>query len=114
MLRYLAKKGWGLLKPKAKPKPKIQTKPQTQHQKEQAFANLDPFVRGRILSARESAKKGDVFKGTSVVGRPHSERSAESIKRYWGPGSYQLTDPARKRKFKKTIQDKVNTQTGKK
>ena len=43
-----------------------------------------------------STKKGDVFKGTSVMGRPSKERSAESLKKHWGPGAYQLTDPARK------------------
>ena len=94
----LAKKGLGMLgrkKPTATPKP---SRPKTKHEKEQAFANLDPFVRGKILSARESAKKGDVFKGTSVMGRPSPHRSAASLKKHWGPGSYQLTDPARKRR----------------
>jgi len=96
-----AKRGLGLLgklRPKPKPKPTAKPRPQTKHEKEQAFANLDPFVRGKILSARESARKGDVFKGTSVMGRPSKERSAESLKKFWGPRSYQLTDPARKRK----------------
>ena len=91
----LAKRGLGLLG-KKKPKPTTKPRPQTKHEKEQAFANLDPFVRGRILSARESAKKGDVFKGTSVMGRPSPHRSAAAIKKYHGPRSYQLTDPARK------------------
>jgi hypothetical protein len=98
-LKFLAQKGLGLLGRlgKKKPTPKAKPwKPTTKHEKEQAFANLDPFVRGKILSARESAKKGDVFKGTSVMGRPSKERSAESLKKHWGPGAYQLTDPARK------------------
>ena len=101
----IAKRGLGMLgrmgKKKPTPTPKPKSRPQTKHEKEQAFANLDPFVRGKILSARESARKGDVFKGTSVMGRPSKERSAESLKKHWGPGAYQLTDPVRKRKGKK-------------
>ena len=62
------------------------------------FMQQDPFVRKRILDIRESAKKGDVYKGTSVMDTPSKERSAASIKKFWGPRSYQLTDPARKRK----------------
>jgi len=76
--------------------PKAPTKIKTAKEKHDEFMQLDPFVRGKILSARESARKGDVFKGTSVMGRPSKERSAESLKKFWGPGSYQLTDPARK------------------
>ena len=94
-----AKKGFGMLgkigkkKAVAKAPPKI-----SEHEK---FMQLDPFVRKRILDARESAKKGDVYKGTSVMDTPSKERSAKSIKKHWGPGSYQLTDPGRKRKGKK-------------
>ena len=96
-LKFLAKKGLGLLgKLKPKPKPKPKPTPKTTKEKHDEFMQLDPFVRGKILSARESAKKGDVFKGTSVMGRPSKERSAESLKKHWGPGAYQLTDPARK------------------
>ena len=103
-LKFLAKKGLGLLGRlgKKKPTPKAKPwKPTTKHEKEQAFANLDPFVRGKILSARESAKKGDVWTGTSIVGTPSPHRSAEAIKKYHGKGAYQLTDPARKRRGKK-------------
>ena len=98
-----AKRGLGMLgrMGKKKPTPKPKSRPQTKHEKEQAFANLDPFVRGRILSARESAKRGDVYTGTSVVGTPSPHRSAKAIKKYSGPRSYQLTDPARKRRGKK-------------
>ena len=93
-----AKRGWGMLgKLKPKPKPPVKFKPKTAKEKHAEFMQLDPFVRGKILSARESAKKGDVFKGTSVMGRPSNERSAESLKKHWGPGAYQLTDPARKK-----------------
>ena len=94
-----AKRGLGMLgrvgkkKPTPKPKP---SRPKTAKEKHDEFMQLDPFVRGKILSARESAKKGDVFKGTAVMGRPSKERSAESLKKHWGPGAYQLTDPARK------------------
>ena len=108
----LAKKGLGMLgrkKPTATPKP---SRPKTKHEKEQAFANLDPFVRGKILSARESAKKGDVFKGTSVMGRPSPHRSAESLKKHWGPGSYQLTDPARKRRGPKAAGGRIGFRQG--
>ena len=107
----LAKRGLGLLG-KKKPKPTTKPRPQTKHEKEQAFANLDPFVRGRILSARESAKKGDVFKGTSVMGRPSPHRSAESLKKHWGPGSYQLTDPKRKRRGPKAAGGRIGLQRG--
>ena len=104
-LKFLAKKGWGLLKPKGKPKPTTKPwKPTTKHEKEQAFANLDPFVRGRILSARESAKRGDVInRAGHIVGTPGPHRSAKAIKKYHGPRSYQLTDPARKVRTRKAI-----------
>jgi len=75
----------------------VQTSKISKHEK---FMQLDPFVRKRILDARESAKKGDVYKGTSVMDTPSKERSAKSIKKHWGPRSYQLTDPGRKRKGK--------------
>ena len=94
-----AKRGLGMLgrigkkKSVAKAPPKI-----SKHEK---FMQQDPFVRKRILDARESAKKGDVYKGTSVMDTPSKERSAKSIKKHWGPRSYQLTDPARKPKGKK-------------
>ena len=99
MLKYLARKGWGLLKPKGKTKPKSQpSRPKTKTAKEKhdEFMQKDPYERGAIISKRKSAKKGDVFKGTSVMDTPSKGRSAASIKKFWGPRSYQLTDPARK------------------
>ena len=102
MLKYLARKGWGLLKPKGRPKLISKpSRPKTAKEKHDEFMQLDPFVRGKILSARESAKKGDVFKGTSVMDTPSKGRSAASIKKFWGPRSYQLTDPSRKSRGKK-------------
>ena len=97
MLKYLARKGWGLLKPKGKPKPISKpSRPKTAKEKHDEFMQLDPYERGAIISRRKSAKKGDVFKGTSVMDTPSKGRSAASIKKFWGPRSYQLTDPARK------------------
>ena len=94
----LAKRGLGMLGKlgKKKPTPTPKPKAKTAKEKHDEFMQLDPFVRGKILSARESAKKGDVFKGTSVMGRPSPHRTAKSLKKHWGPGAYQLTDPARK------------------
>ena len=94
----IAKRGFGMLgkkKPTPTPKP---SRPKTAKEKHDEFMQLDPFVRGKILSARESAKRGDVYTGTSVVGTPSPHRSAKAIKKYHGPRSYQLTDPVRKRK----------------
>ena len=99
MLKYLARKGWGLLKPKGKPKPISKpSRPKTAKEKHDEFMQLDPYERGAIISRRESAKRGDVWTGTSIVGTPSPHRSAEAIKKYHGPRSYQLTDPARKRR----------------
>ena len=94
----LAKRGLGLLgkkKPTPTPKP---SRPKTAKEKHDEFMQKDPYERGAIISRRESAKRGDVYTGTSVVGTPHSQRSAKAIKKYSGPGSYQLTDPVRKRR----------------
>ena len=106
-----AKRGWGMLgklKPKPKPTPKTKPwKPTTKHEKEQAFANLDPYERGAIISRRESAKRGDVWTGTSIVGTPSPHRSAKAIKKYSGPHSYQLTDPARKRRGPKATGGRI-------
>ena len=101
MLRYLAKKGWGLLKPKAKPTPTTKPRPKTAKEKHDEFMQKDPYERGAIISRRESAKRGDVWTGTSIVGTPSPHRSAKAIKKYHGPKSYQLTDPARKGRGKK-------------
>jgi hypothetical protein len=92
----IAKRGLGMLGKK-----KAVTKVLPKISKHEKFMQQDPFVRKRILDARESAKKGDVYKGTSVMDTPSKERSAESIKKHWGPRSYQLTDPARKVRGKK-------------
>ena len=94
-----AKRGLGMLgkigkkKAVAKAPPKI-----SKHEK---FMQQDPFVRKRILDARESAKKGDVYVAGSVMDTPSKDRSAASIKKFWGPRAYQLTDPARKVRGKK-------------
>ena len=91
-----AKRGLGMLgrigkkKPTPKPKPQI-----SKHEK---FMQMDPYARATIISRRESAKRGDVWSGTSIVGTPSKERSAKAIKKYHGPRSYQLTDPVRKRR----------------
>ena len=92
----IAKRGLGMLGKK-----KAVTKVLPKISKHEKFMQQDPFVRKRILDARESAKKGDVYKGTSVMDTPSKERSAESIKKHWGPRSYQLTDPSRKPRGKK-------------
>ena len=65
----------------------------TKHEK---FMMKDPYERAAIISRRESAKRGDVYTGTSVVGTPSPHRSAKAIKKYSGPRSYQLTDPKRR------------------
>ena len=69
--------------PKPAPKePKIGSK--------EWFDKAGPFERNKVVSARESAKRGDVYnKAGTVVGTPGPHRSAETImKRH--PGSYQL------------------------
>ena len=94
-----AKRGWGMLgklKPKPKPQAKGITKPKTAKEKHDEFMQKDPYERGAIISRRESAKRGDVYTGTSVVGTPSPHRSAKAIKKYSGPHSYQLTDPKRR------------------
>ena len=104
-----AKRGWGMLG-KLKPKPKPTAKPKPQER----FVDKDPYERAAIISRRESAKRGDVWSGNTIVGTPGPHRSAAAIKKYHGPRSYQLTDPVRKRKFKETIKDKASKQIGKK
>ena len=96
-----AKRGLGMLGRMGKKKPvspKAPSKPKTAKEKHDEFMQKDPYERGAIISRRESAKRGDVWTGTSIVGTPSKERSAASLKKYWGPHSYQLTDPIRKRK----------------
>ena len=91
-----AKRGLGMLGRMGKKKPTPKPKPQiSKHEK---FMQKDPYERGAIISRRESAKRGDVYTGTSVVGTPSPHRSAKAIKKYSGPHSYQLTDPVRKRR----------------
>ena len=99
----IAKKGLGMLgrMGKKKPTPKAPSRPKTAKEKHDEFMQKDPYERGAIISKRESAKRGDVYTGTSVVGTPSPHRSAKAIKKYHGPTSYQLTDPARKGRGKK-------------
>ena len=92
----IAKRGLGMLGKK-----KSVAKAPAKISKHEKFMQQDPFVRKRILDIRESAKKGDVYKGTSVMETPSKERSAASIKKFWGPRAYQLTDPVRKPRGKK-------------
>ncbi len=99
-----AKRGLGLLGRVGKKKPvapKAPSKPKTAKEKHDEFMQKDPYERGAIISRRESAKRGDVWSGTSIVGTPSKERSAKAIKKYHGPRSYQLTDPARKVRTRK-------------
>ena len=96
-----AKRGLGMLGRVGKKKPvapKAPSKPKTAKEKHDEFMQMDPYARAAIISRRESAKRGDVWTGTSIVGTPGPHRSAASLKKYWGPHSYQLTDPVRKRK----------------
>ena len=98
-LKFLAKKGLGMLGRLGKKKPvspKAPTKVKTAKEKHDEFMQMDPYARAAIISRRESAKRGDVWTGTSIVGTPSKERSAASLKKYWGPHSYQLTDLVRK------------------
>jgi len=94
--RRAGKWGGGLLKKigkalsKKKPTPKPAPKEPKIGSKEW-FDKQDPFVRNKILSLRASAKRGDVYKAGSVMGTPNPHRSAASIKKHWGPGSYQLS-----------------------
>ena len=110
-----AKRGLGMLgrmgkkKPTPTPKP---SRPKTAKEKHDEFMQEDPFVRGKIISARESARRGDVYKGTTVVGTPGPHRTAESIKKYHGKGSYQLTDPARKRRGPKAVGGRIGLKQG--
>ena len=91
-----AKRGLGMLGRVGKKKPTPISKPKIS--KHEEFMQKDPYERGAIISKRKSAERGDVYTGTSVVGTPHSQRSAKAIKKYSGPRSYQLTDPVRKRR----------------
>jgi len=76
VLKFLAKKGLGLLGKKAKPVIK------------EAVDLTDdggPFVRRKMHQIKKSQKKGDVYtKPGHIVGTPTKERSAESIKKYHG------------------------------
>ena len=104
-----AKRGLGMLGRigKKKPTPTAKPKPKTAKEKHDEFMQLDPFVRNKIISARESAKRGDVYKAGTVVDTPSPHRSAESIKKHWGPGTYQLTDPVRKRRGPKAAGGRI-------
>ena len=82
-------KGIGKALSKKKPTPKPKPKEPKIGSKEW-FDKAGPFERNRVVAARESAKRGDVYnKAGTVVGTPGPHRSAETImKRH--PGSYQL------------------------
>ena len=110
-----AKRGWGMLGKMGKKKPTPISKPsrpKTAKEKHDEFMQKDPYERGAIISRRESAKRGDVYTGTSIVGTPSPHRSATAIKKYSGPGSYQLTDPARKRRGPKAAGGRIGLQRG--
>ena len=95
-----AKRGLGMLGRVGKKKPvapKTPSKPKTAKEKHDEFMQKDPYERAAIISRRESAKRGDVWTGTSIVGTPGPHRTAESLKKFWGKGTYQLTDPVRKK-----------------
>ena len=82
-----AKKGLGMLGRMGKKKPvapKTPSKPKTAKEKHDEFMQKDPYERGAIISRRESAKRGDVWTGTSIVGTPGPHRSAKAIKKYHG------------------------------
>jgi len=93
----IAKRGLGMLG-KKKPTPTAKPRPKTAKEKHDEFMQKDPYERGAIISRQKSAKRGDVWTGTSIVGTPSPHRSAKAIKKYSGPRSYQLTDPVRKRR----------------
>ena len=83
-----AKRGFGLLgKLGPKPKPKPTTKPRikTAKEKHDEFMQEDPFVRNKIISAREKVRRGDVInRAGHIVGTPGPHRSAKAIKKYHG------------------------------
>ena len=100
LTRHRVKKSWGgLLKlgkaigsklGKKKAGPKAPAKPEPKIGSKEWFDKAGPFERRKYLSMKESAKKGDVYnKAGQIMGRPHSERSAKSIKKYVGPGAHQ-------------------------
>ena len=63
-LKFLAKKGLGLLGRLGKKKPTPQAKPsrpKTVKEKHDEFMQEDPFVIGKIISARESKRRGFVI-----------------------------------------------------
>ena len=83
-----AKKGLGMLGRMGKKKPvapKTPSKPKTAKEKHDEFMQEDPFVRNKIISARESARRGDVInRAGHIVGTPGPHRSAKAIKKYHG------------------------------
>ena len=83
--KEIAKKVFTKKKPTPKPAPK-----EPKIGSKEWFDKAGPFERNRVVAARESAKRGDVYnKAGTVVGTPGPHRSAETImKRH--PGSYQL------------------------
>ena len=64
-----AKRGLGMLGRMGKKKPvspKAPSKIKTAKEKHDEFMQKDPYERGAIISRRESAKRGDVWTGTSI------------------------------------------------
>jgi len=81
---------------KKKAGPKAPAKPEPKIGSKEWFDKAGPFERRRYLAMKESAKKGDVYnKAGQIMGRPHSERSAKSIKKYVGPGAHQKGRPGK-------------------
>ena len=89
-------KGIGSKLGKKKAGPKAPAKPEPKIGSKEWFDKAGPFERRKYLSMKESAKKGDVYnRAGQIMGRPHSERSAKSIKKYVGPGAHQKGRPGK-------------------
>ena len=89
-------KGIGSKLGKKKAGPKALAKPEPKIGSKEWFDKAGPFERRKYLSMRESARKGDVYnRAGQIMGRPHSERSAKSIKKYVGPGAHQKGRPGK-------------------
>ena len=76
ILKFLAKKGLGLLGKK----PKKVTKSTVD-----LSDDGGPYVRKQKFNAKKAKEKGTIYnKSGHAVGTPNKERSAESIKKYQG------------------------------
>ena len=79
VLKFLAKKGLGLLGKKSN-KPKKVTKSTVD-----LSDDGGPYVRKQQYNAKKAKKEGAITnKSGHVVGTPNKERSAKSIKKYQG------------------------------